>query len=286
MDHVYIIQDINLIAQLQNKTVVVETDNSEKIEEIYNIVREHNQLYCIKLNVNQDISSISFKEEWKNIPLVIYRVSGSSTTLTNHVSGGRCGDLGWVRDLVSMLPILKKLNVKCFLDGAVAQNYEAVQILSSLGIYSGIVINENANWEKLTDLIYYALCNRVQHAPIEPFQYVYDAYKQHTLVDYGTVFFENQERFIYVDNFFTAKCAKETQSTQNINTLNPYLLKVPLVADCNKPWQRFFYEGSVCAACEGWRICMGKYADMEDKNSCRDFTVELLNVVENRKFKN
>ncbi|MCL2168320.1 MAG: hypothetical protein FWH59_04255 [Lentimicrobiaceae bacterium] len=257
MEHIYIIQDVSLIAQLQNKTVVVETDDLNKIEDIQNAVQEHNQLFCIKLNVNQDITSIVFKDEWKNIPLVVYPTG-----------------LGLVRDFIKLLPLLKKLNVKFFLDGASAQNYEAVQILSSLGIYSGIVINENANWEKLTDMIYYALCNRVQHAPVEPFQYVYDTYKRQTLVDYGTVFFENPERFEYLAEGRRQKAIPITLFS-----------KAPLVADWNKPWQRFFYEGTECAACEGWRICLGKYAAMKDKNGCRDFTVELLDVVENRKFK-
>jgi len=262
MEQIYIIQDISLLEQLQNKTIVVETDDISKIEEINNAVCVHNRLFCIKLYVKQNITSLSLKEEWKNIPLVVYVVRGERC----EVKGERyedCGDLGNVRDLVGMLPVLRKLNVKFFLDGAVAQNYEAVQILSSLGIYSGIVINEKADWEKLTDLIYYALCGRVAHAPIEPFQYVYDMYERNKLVDYGTAFFENSERYLKFNTEFTEKHRVSQRNS----------------------WQRFFYEGSECAACEGWRICMGKYAEMKDKNGCRDFTVEWLNVVDNMKFR-
>jgi len=246
MEPILIIQDINLLEQLKNRTIVVETENIEMIEPIKVAVETNNHLFCIKLHINQDITSIAFKEEWQNIPLVIYPAG-----------------LGIVRDLIALLPVLKKLNVKFFLDGAMPENYEAIQILSSLGIYSGVVINENVDWERLTDLMYYALCGKVPHAPIEPFQYVYDMYKRNTLVEYGTVFFDNPDRFID----FTTKCTKDTQSAQI------------------KPWQKFFLEATPCAACAGWRICMGKHAALEDKSACQDFTIDLLNIIENRKFK-
>lgn len=173
-----------------------------------------------------------------------------------------------IRDLIVYLPEIKKKNVKIFLDGSVKENYDAVQILSSLGVYSGIVINENADWERLTDLMYYALCSKALHAPIEPFQYVYDRYQRNNLVDYGEVFTQEPE----VCDDVTAKGAKKiSQKTQS--------------EEPNRAWQRFFYEGTPCAACAGWRICLGKYADMEDKTECQNFTIELLNLIESIKYK-
>jgi hypothetical protein len=171
--------------------------------------------------------------------------------------------LGAVRDLVGMLPLLKKLNVKFFFNGAVAQHYEAAQILSSLGIYSGIVINENADWEKLTDLMYYALCGKVAHAPIEPFQFVYDMYERNRLVNYGVAFFEDEENFLHErDDFFSTESA-----------------------EIQRKHRKFFYEATDCGACAGWRICLGKYATLEDKSGCRSFTAEWLQVMDGLKFK-
>jgi len=193
----------------------------------------------ISLRIKQDITAIDFKEEWRESPVVIYAAG-----------------LGRVRDLPGLLPVIKQLNLKFFLDGAKEENYEAVQILSSLGVYSGIVINEHAHWEKLTDLMFYALCGRAPHAPIEPFQYVYEMYERNRLVDYGEVYF---------DDFFTTKDTKNSQRTQN--------------------WQRFFYEPTQCAACAGWRICMGKYAQLENKTNCQNFTTEWLYTIENLKLK-
>ena len=264
MEPILIIKDLPLPAQLQNKTVVVETDDFGKIEEIKNVVQVNNHLFCIKLHVKQDITQIVFKKEWQEIPLVIYP-----------------NKLGVVRDLIAVLPLLKKLNVKFFLDGATQQNYEAVQILSSLGIYSGIVIHEQADWEKLTDLIYYALCSKVPHAPIEPFQYVYDTYNRNRPVNYGTVFFDNPERFEYVTEGTKQKAEGRKQKTENRGNS----CDCPIDAKHNNFWQKFFYEPTPCAACAGWRICMGKYAGLEDKSGCRNFTLELLNMIENIKFK-
>ena len=203
------------------------------------------------LLINQKITAITFQEEWQKTPVVIYPAG-----------------LGAVRDLIDMLPMLKKLKVTFFFSGAKRQNYEAVQILSSLGICSGVVIKENADWERLTDLMYYALCGKAWHAPIEPFQYVYEVYSRNTLVNYGKVFSILDDDG---DCNLTAKDAKEAQRTQR--------------GEPDKSWQRFFYEGTACAACEGWRICLGKYAGLKDKSGCKAFTAELLNLIESIKFK-
>ena len=192
-----------------------------------------------RLRIKKEITKIAFKEEWQEIPHVIY-----------------AGGLGAVRDLIELIPVIKKLNLKFFLDGAKKENYEAVQILSSLGIYSGIVIDEKADWERLTDLMFYALCGKVAHAPVEPFQYVYDMYNRNVLVDFGKVFFEGCE------------VSGERCEVRGV-----------------REWQRFFYEATPCAACEGWRICLGKYAGLEDKSGCSRFMAEWLNVVEDLRFK-
>ncbi|MDR0206326.1 MAG: hypothetical protein LBI45_03595 [Bacteroidales bacterium] len=203
-----------------------------------------------KLTINKNITEIDFQEEWRDMNLVIYAEG-----------------LGKVRDLIALLPVIKRLNLKFFLDGAKKENYDAVQILSSLGVYSGIVINEKADWEKLTDLMYYALCGRIPHAPIEPFQYVYDSYEKNVLVDYSTVFFNNSDRFFTVRDNFNEKDVTESQRKQQVFR------------------QKFFYQATPCSSCAGWRICMGKYAVLEDKTGCQAFTNELLTVIENLKFK-
>jgi hypothetical protein len=231
---ILIIKEIDLAAELKGETIVVETNHIEKVAAIKDAVQANNHLFCIKLHVNQTITSISWNEAWEHIPMVVYPQG-----------------LGAVRDFITLLPALKKLNVKFFLDAAQEQHYEAVQILSSLGIYCGMVISENADWERLTDLMYYALCGKATHAPIEPFQYIYDMYERNRLVDYGRVFLSTE--------------ALSAQSTQS--------------------WQRFFYEATPCAACPAWRICIGKYANLEDKTKCQNFMLELLQLVENLKFK-
>jgi len=249
MKPIQILRDITLLSEMKGETIVVETDHINEIETITEAVETNNHLFCVKLRVNQNITSIIWKEAWEKIPMVVYPLG-----------------LGAVRDLIEILPVLKKINVKFFLDAAQEQHYEAVQILSSLGIYCGMVISETTDWEKLTDLMYYALCAKAPHAPIEPFQYIYDLYERNRLVDFGRVFFSG-ERF----NFYTSKSTKDFhEGTQSSQT---------------KPWQRFFYEATPCATCAGWRICMGKYANLEDKTKCQNFMVELLQLIESLKFK-
>ena len=206
--------------------------------------------------VSGNITEVTFDECPQGTPLVVYPTG-----------------LGAVRDLIEILPVLKKMNVVFFFDSAQEQSYEAVQILSSLGIYSGILINEKADWEKLTDLMYYALCGRVLHAPIEPFQYVYDVYERNKLVDYGAVFFKDSEVFEVLYAKTSGTKVYNTESTKKTQREHGEKFR-----------QAFFYEATPCAACEGWRICMGKYAALKDKTGCQTFIVNLLHLIETVKL--
>ena len=239
---ILIIQDINLLAQLKNRRIVFVTDRIDMIEVINERVSVDNFLFCIKLFVKQQVTEICFKEEWRKIPLVIYPKG-----------------LGKTKELTKLLPVLKNLNVKFFFDCAGKENYKAVKFLSSMGIYCGIVINEKADWGKLTELMYYALCEKVSHAPIEPFQFVYEMYDRRTLVDYRRVFFDDPA-------FFSTEIHREGTEEHRV------------------AWQCFFYKPTPCAACEGWRICLGKYAKMKDKSGCQKFMAEWINVIEEIKF--
>jgi hypothetical protein len=227
------------------------------------------------LFITKNITEIAFKEEWLNSNLVVYAEG-----------------LGKVRDLIGLLPLIKRLNLKFFLDGAKKENYEAVQILSSLGIYTGIVINEKADWEKLTDLMYYALCGRVALAPIEPFQYVYEMYRLNVLVDYGVVYANNAEK----QKSRRAEC--RTQKAEG-RTEIPLQFIGGVDGEAGQgaslegsrdsggeDWQWFFYEPTECAACPGWRICLGKYETLKDKSRCQQFTTEWLNMIETQKINN
>jgi hypothetical protein len=51
--------------------------------------------------ITKNITEIEFQEEWRNLNLVIY-----------------ANGLGKVRDLIGLLPVIKNLNLKFFLDGA------------------------------------------------------------------------------------------------------------------------------------------------------------------------
>lgn len=265
MEHILIISNNNLLPRLKGKSIVMETDNFENITQIKNDILINNNLFCIIIHSTQDIASIEFKEEWENIPIVVY-----------------ASELGKVRDLINKLPLIEKLNIKFFLRPEIEQNYSAIQILSSLGIYSGIVINENADWEKLKDLMYYSLFGRIMHAPIEPFQYVYDLYVDNAMVDYSTVFFDNPNKFLHVDENGKMAFSKQDLQAQNffLNDINELtdLEKNVVYKQKTKAWQSFFYEPTQCASCAAWRICLGKFASLKEK-SCQSFIEEWLDAL-------
>jgi hypothetical protein len=98
MEHILIISNNNVLSRLKGKSIVMETNNFENITQIKHDVLINNNLFCIIIHSTQDIASIEFKEEWENIPIVVY-----------------ASELGKVRDLINKLPLIEKLNIKFFL---------------------------------------------------------------------------------------------------------------------------------------------------------------------------
>jgi hypothetical protein len=42
-------------------------------------------------------------------------------------------------------------------------------------------------------------------------------------------------------------------------------------------WKKHFLDQNSCSKCEGWRICLGKFAEVAEEGSCRKFFTALLN---------
>ena len=277
MEHILVIQNNNLLSRFKNKSIIVEVDDFENLEQIKNDVQINNNLHCIVVHSTHDIASIEFNEEWKDIPIVVYAT-----------------ELGKVRDLISKLPLIQKLNIKFFLHPEFEQNYSAIQILSSLGVSSGIVINENADWEKLKKMMYYSLFGKVSHAPIEPFQYVHDLYDvfelymRDAVIDYDSVYFNNPSKYLYVNGDGKIAFTKKDLEAQSffLNDIDEMVDKESnvLYNQKIKSWQSILSEPTKCGECTAWRICMGKFLSSKDK-LCQSFTQEWIEAVDASKRK-
>ena len=54
----------------------------------------------------------------------------------------------------------------------------------------------------------------------------------------------------------------------------------PAIRERTQAWRRFFIENHPCASCQGWKICLGRFAaNLPDDRGCSDFLSETLDVV-------
>jgi radical SAM protein with 4Fe4S-binding SPASM domain len=102
------------------------------------------------------------------------------------------------------------------------------------------------------------------------------------MVDYGTVFFNNPNKFLYADEngkiaFSKKALQKQSFFLNNINELAD-IEKNVLYKQKIKSWQSFFYEPTQCASCAAWRICLGKFASLKEK-LCQSFVEEWLDAL-------
>jgi len=262
--------DEKLISRLNGENIIVTTNNFNALNRIKNVVNESNKLNNITVFYDGVLTSIRFLEDWKNIPLTIYVSS-----------------LGSYRMLFHMMSALRDMSIKIFLPASNKQSYIDVQTLSSLGILAGIYFNnKNVSWDKFKDLEVYALYAKTNHAPIEPFQYVFANFKGQVRLDFGGLYYNDPNKYLHVNG--DGKVALTMHDLINNNFALDSLNDVNQLKDNEEyiklttAWQQHFLNKTVCSFCPTWRICLGKFIETVDANKeCESFFIELLEGVEN-----
>ncbi len=240
------------------------------MKHIYETTRIHGFVYTDRF---ASLETININPEWGNAPIILY-----------------INRLGQFRNVHEKIGILRNMNVVVIFTGSEQQATVDAQILSSLGIHSGISISpDSALGDNILDLITYNFYGTMPHGEIEPFSTLERYYDGESYVSPKIAQFENPLRYVYVDKDLHLAFSQE--DLDNGNYFDQGLEKLYDVSSHEAieketcKWQEMFIEPHPCTFCPAFRICMGYFEKQREKGRCRQVMTELLDSIEFSKKK-
>jgi hypothetical protein len=268
-------QDENLIAELKGYAIVLYVNRVEDIKKVADTIHEPSKIHCIVYeNSRCSLSSIYIDPDWKGIPIHLY------------LSG-----IGDFSSLAPQLHVLRELDLRVFLYANSPDAITDVQILSSLGVHSGVFLAPNHKyWEEINDLLHYSVYGKINHTPVEPFGFLCRTYNQQEYHQINDVYFNNPRRYLHLNSNAEIYLHREDiqlgepiavgiDHLENIHANAHY--KNELVA-----WQNHFLKEDGCAYCPAWRICQGYFDTCGDTAKCTEVMSDLLEGIEFYKISN
>lgn len=225
-------------------------------------------------NEYASLETIDINPAWGNTPVILY-----------------INRLGQFRNIHHKIGLLRQLNVIIIFTGAGIEACKDAQILSSLGIHSGIELSPNAKLEEpVLELITYAFYSTMPHAQIEPFSTMERYYDGENYVSPALADFVNPERYIHIDK--TMQLAFSEKDLKNGNVLEanyPHLNFEKFAEEAelySNKWQELFIDSHSCTFCPAFRVCMGYFkSEGQENTKCVDIMSELLDAIEFHKQK-
>ncbi len=262
--------DEQLLSALSGRSVVVRIDDIRELSRVEEVLeRNRSHLHCLVIESDASVVSLRYQESWSHIPIALFSP-----------------ELGRFRDLAGQLGVLRKLNLRVYLPSDRAASFASLRVLSSLGIESALVFSkEGLDWERVADLMTYALLGQRPRAGIAPFNYVASRYQHERRTDFGAVYFDDPHTYLHVGaggcvalsdadlkaGVYLAESVEELNNIENHQKFRAH----------EGRWREFFLKTDGCAYCPGWRICLGKHADTVERDpGCREFFAEFLDSVE------
>ena len=255
--------------KLKGHALVVYVQEIDDINRIINEVQTPTKLHAIVYeNRLLSLESISIDERWNTNPIIL-----------------KIGRLGQFRNVVQKIEQLKSMNVIITLQADLAQNYRDVQLLSSLGIHTGIDFDGcEVNWDAFQDIIAYAFYGRMSHAEIEPFSSMCTHYCGMNYVSPGMASFYNPERYVHVDQYGHLALSREQLIAGKFFDEGWDLLanisSHPSLKNEAHNWQQLFIENNPCTFCPAFRVCMAYFIKCGDKEKCQNAMSDLLEAIE------
>ncbi|MBI2267517.1 MAG: hypothetical protein HYU64_20505 [Armatimonadetes bacterium] len=255
-----------LLRSLQGYTVAVKVTGLHHAQKAARHVRESgNNLLCVMVESDSPLSDLDLWENLKGTPLAIMAPS-----------------LGKFRNLAKGLNLLRDLDLRVYLPCNHPDNIVALRILSSVGIHSCAVFGDGGtDWDALTDLMTYAVLERVPHASIEPFAFIASNYDPSAYLEWGSIWFDDPRHFLHLDA--TGRVALYRGDLKARKFIAHDLSKIeedaefPAIRERTNRWRRLLAENHHCASCVGWKACLGRFApNKPGNNGCSAFFREML----------
>lgn len=261
----------DILCRLQQHPLVIRLNDECDIESTLNVVSRYRlRLHGLWVETSTPLGAIELREHWPGAAIALLVPSA-----------------GPYREVRHQIPLLRRLGLRVYLPATTEENVLAVRILASLGVSTAVVLKgPGVLWEPLAGLMVYALLGSAPRAPIEPFHYIASSYRADRPTDYSAVYFDDPRVFLHVDEggriALTADDARREQFVAgSIDMLRDLEQSPGFVERAEARQACFTKKADGCASCDGWRVCLGKFAaDAQRDTACRKFFVAMINVVE------
>lgn len=255
--------------RLKGKALVIYVQNLSEINNIINDIKEPTKINAIVYeNPYTSLETEDIDPNWGNTPIIM-----------------KINRLGAFRNVSDKIELIKRLNITFIFTANNHQSIIDAQILSSLGIHSGITLPaETCNWDNLTNLITYTFYGIMPHSAIEPFATMEKYYCGTNYVSPLFAEFENPDRYIHVDaEGNLAFSREELKNKQYFDSGWDKLYNIsahPAIAERKHRWQEMFIETHPCTFCPAYRICGGYFKEQPNRTMCQKTMNELLEGIE------
>lgn len=238
-----------LIKKLHKRSLLVETDNVSNIIRIRDIVYFNNYLSGIKImRPSASLSEVEYIKEWSNIPLIFYY-----------------RNIGDLFSILSKIDIIRQLDVIFMLSSSAIENYSGLKILSSLKIRCGLFFDGNVDEDLFSDLATYSFLSPIQHADIEPFDYILKNLYGNKRIEIESLYHNSPNQYLHIDEQENIALTKEKLIStdfisQGIDTLNTISWD-DLINYKMEHFYSHFINLDKCACCSSMKICGGFFLD-------------------------
>lgn len=261
---------------LAGRAVVVRVQRPEDIVRIRGNFQAPTKLEAfVYRNDYASLETIDVDPEWGSTPIILY-----------------LNRLGKFRDVHEKVNELRRLNVMVIFTGNERQACTDAQILSSLGIHTGIELRpDRVPGEAVLDLLTYNFYSVMPHGEIEPFSSMERNYDTEHYVSPEVAMFHNPGRFVHIDKdrrlaFSAGDMAEGRVLDATYPEISQKAFEEAMEADA-LAWQQMFVEAHPCTFCPAFRVCTGFFRDAEDHGEkCTKLMSELLSSIEFQKKKN
>jgi hypothetical protein len=265
----------SLLQTFRRRNLIVKIDSFSQMEEAAAAAKSENHLVSLWLRWQGAVSDIPFESSWASIPLTIY-----------------AGQFGEVHDILDRVAIMKTMRMRIFISSDDPNAVTGIKILASMGIPSGIYFGAaKIQWDKMNDLMHYALLSNTAHASVEPFRSVYDNYKVSKYTELGGAYFDDPQSFLHVDPEGTIALTEEEMIRgkfvgKGIDSIDS-LAFCAEVQQRLQEWRKHIETCDQCSFCPGFRICGGRFeGQSQDTAECKEFFSDFIDTVELVKSKN
>ncbi len=260
--------DKALLGSFNGRSVAVRVGNLARAPgAAADVLGSGNSLHCVIVETDAPLDAIEAPENAKGIPLALIVPS-----------------MGKFRGLAPGLACLRELDARIYLRCDNPENITALRVLASVGIHGCAIFGKSPNhWEKLADLMTWAVLGFAPHASIEPFETIVSHYNPHSCLRWGRVWFDDPQCFLYLDE--RGRVALSRPELEQGNFIAGSISEIgdpprfPAIKSSVLDWQRFFLQNHPCSVCPGWKICLGRFHSQSAENQgCSAFFIEMLDV--------